>query len=45
MSLPSRDDAIETLFPEFASGYSWIASPPDDRCNCMAFAVGDTDKR
>ena len=29
MSLPSRDDAIETLFPEFASGYSWykIASP------------------
>ena len=31
MSLPSRDDAIETLFPEFVSGYSWyeITSPPD----------------
>ena len=29
MSLPSRDDAMETQFPEFASGYSWyeIASP------------------
>ena len=47
MSLPSRDDAIETLFPEFASGYSWyeIASFPDSRYNCMAFAMGDTRKR
>ena len=47
MSLPSRDDAIETLFPEFVSGYSWyeIASPPDDRYNCMAFAVGDTTQK
>ena len=47
MSLPSRDDAIETLFPEFASGYSWyeIASAPDNRYNCMAFAVGDAGQK
>ena len=47
MSLPSRDDTMETLFPEFASGCSWyeIASPPDSRYNCMAFAVEDTGQK
>lgn len=47
MSLPSRDDTIEALFPELASGYSWyeIASPPDSKYNCMAFAVGDTGQK
>ena len=46
MTLPSRDETIETLFPRLASGLSWyeIASPPDSRYNCMAFAVGDTGK-
>lgn len=47
MSLPSRDGTIEAWLPRLASGYSWceIASPPDPRYNCMAFAMGDTTKR
>ena len=47
MSPPSRESTIEELFPRLASGHSWyeIASPPDGRYNCVAFAVGDTTRK
>ena len=37
-------NTIEKMFPNLKAGKYKISSPKDKRYNCIAFAVGDTDK-